>query len=244
MIVAVHQPHFLPWLGYLDRMRSADLFIILDHVQFERRNYQNRTRIRMNDEAQWLTVPVVQQSQKEIITDKRIDNVTDPRGWGAKQFQTLKHAYRQSPHFKDYAIELQALLEHRWDKLADLDQATLDFLRDALDIRTPLVTSSSLAPASAKSELILELCKAVGADTYLAGMGGSRAYLDREKFQGEGVTIAWQEFKHPEYPQCGAAPFIKGLSAVDMLFNCGAEQGRELMKRSAVLEVAPEAQMA
>lgn len=228
MIVAVHQPHFLPWLGYLDRMRHADLFIVLDHVQFERRNYQNRTRFRMNGEAQWLTVPVVQQSQKEIITGKRIDN-TDTRGWGARHFQTLRHAYRQAPHFKDYAGELQALLERRWDRLADLDQATLDFLREALDIRTPLVSSTSLAPAGAKSELILELCKAVGADTYLAGMGGSRAYLDREKFAAEGVNIAWQDFRHPEYPQCGAAPFIRGLSAMDLLFNCGAEKGRQLL---------------
>jgi hypothetical protein len=230
LIVAVHQPHFLPWLGYLDRMAQADLFIVLDHVQFERRNYQNRTRIRVDSQAQWLTVPVVQRSQKEIISDKLIDNVTDPRGWGAKHFQTLRHAYRQAPFFKDYARELQDLLERPWEKLTDLDQATLDFLRTALDIRTPLVTSSSLAPCNAKSELILELCKAVGADTYLAGMGGSRAYLDREKFAAEGVDIAWQEFRHPEYAQCGDQSFIKGLTALDLLLNCGETKSRALIQ--------------
>jgi hypothetical protein len=234
VIVAVHQPHFLPWLGYLERMQNADLFIILDHVQFERRGYQNRTRIRMNDEARWLTVPMVQQSQSEIITDKLID--PDAKDWGAKHFQTLRQAYRQAPHFKDFAAELQALLESRWDRLIDLNQATLDFLRGALDIRTPLVTSTSLAPASAKSELILELCKAVGADAYYAGMGGSRAYLDRDKFAAEGVDIIWQEFSHPEHPQCGAAPFIKGLSAMDMLFNCGAEAGKALMRQQPAMQ--------
>ena len=193
------------------------------------------------DEAQWLSVPVVQQSQKELITDKSIDNATDPRGWGSKHFQTLKHAYRQSRHFADYATELQAMLERRWEKLVDLDQATLDFLRDALGIRTPVVTSTSIKPQSAKSDLILELCKAVGADTYLAGLGGSRAYLDREAFAQEGVTIAWQDFQHPEYPQCGIAPFIKGLSAVDMLFNCGQEDSRALFRqRTAEEAMVPE----
>jgi len=234
MIVAIHQPHYLPWLGYLHRMAQVDLFIVLDHVQFERRNYQNRSQIRLDGEARWLSVPVVQGSQKDRITDKQVDN-SDPRPWGATHFQTLRHAYREAEHFGAYAGALRGILDARWERLADLDRAMLEFLRDALEIRTPLARSSELDVPGARSELILNLCRAVGADRLLAGFGGSRGYLDVEAFAREGVSVQWHEFKHPAYRQCGPQPFIPGLAALDLLFNCGP-QSRALLMDSAAGE--------
>src|SRR5687767_4007939 len=138
MLVAIHQPCFLPWLGYLDRMMRSDLFVILDHVQFERRNYQNRCLIRNEDDSKWLTVPVVQVSQKETILEKQVDNPPEtPRGgrwWGPNTFQTLRYAYRKAPHFNRYAPRLEELLNTRWEKLVDLDLAMLEFLREELGI--------------------------------------------------------------------------------------------------------------
>jgi len=236
MIVAIHQPHYLPWLGYLHRMAQADLFILLDHVQFERRNYQNRSRIRNDGEAQWLTVPVVQRSQKERIVEKLIDN-SGPRRWGSIHFSTLRHAYREAEHFSTYSGALRDILEARWQSLADLDRAMLEMLRDAFDIRTPLARSSELGVGAAKSDLILELCRAAGADALLAGFGGSRAYLDVEAFAREGVRIEWHDFKHPTYRQCGEQPFIPGLASIDLLFNCGPRSRAMLMARSAAPEL-------
>src|SRR5262245_17481550 len=141
MKVAIHQPHFLPWLGYLHRMAQADLFVLLDHVQFERRNYQNRTMIRMNDEARWLTVPVVQRSRDERIVDKEVDHAVDGGKWRANHFSTLRHAYRQARFFDTYAAALKQLFETRFDNLVDINQAGLDLLRDAFGIRTPLARS-------------------------------------------------------------------------------------------------------
>jgi hypothetical protein len=222
MIVAIHQPHFLPWLGYMHRMMQADLFILLDHVQFERRNYQNRTRIRIENEGRWLTVPVIQRSQKERIVDKEVDNRDDGgRRWGANHFATLRHAYRHAGFFSLYAGALKSMLESPWSRLTELNEAALAFLREALDIRTPLARSSQLGVPGTRADLILNLCKAVGADALLAGMGGSRGYLDVERFAREGVRVVWHEFTHPAYPQCGDAPFMPGLSALDLLFNCG-----------------------
>jgi hypothetical protein len=227
MIVTVHQPHFLPWLGYLHRMAQADLFIVLDHVQFERRNYQNRTMIRFDGEARWLTVPVEQRSQKERIGEKRIDNSLHgtPRWWSPGHFQTIRQAYRDAPFAGDYAPALRRIFETRWERLVELNAAALEFLRDAFGIRTPLVRSSELDVPGAKSELILNLCRAVGADTLLAGLGGSRDYLDKAGFERQGVRIAYQEFAHPVYRQCGASPFIPGLSSIDLLLNCGPAAG-------------------
>jgi hypothetical protein len=220
LIITIHQPHYLPWLGYLHRMASADLFVLLDHVQFERGNYQNRTMVRVNGAAKWLTVPVVQRSQKERIVDKHIDWTDDV---GKKHFLTLRHSYADSAHFVEHSRELRRIYETKWQRLVEMNDALLAYLRDAYGIRTPLVRSSELAVEGAKGELILNICKAVGADTLLVGLGGSRHYLDREAFAREGVQLEYQNFSHPQYKQCGAEPFIPGLSAVDMLFNCGRQ---------------------
>jgi hypothetical protein len=232
MIVAVHQPHFMPWLGYLHRMAQADLFVLLDHVQFERRNYQNRTRILIEGEARWLTVPVVQRSQKELIVEKLVDNRLGSRPWSRAHYSTLRHAYADAPHFDAYARELRRLYEARWERLVDLNEAALALLREAFGIRTPLVRSSELAVEGARGELILDICGAVGARTLLAGLGGSRGYLDAQAFARAGVRIEFQSFQHPVYPQGHGGPFVAGLSALDMLFHCGA-RGAELLRAPA-----------
>ena len=229
MKVAIHQPHFLPWLGYLHRMAQVDAFVLLDHVQFERRNYQNRTMIRLEDEARWLTVPVVQRSQKERIIDKEVDHRLErAKWWAPNHFATLRHAYRHAGFFGTYAPAVKQLLETRRERLVDLNQAGLDMLREAFGIATPLVRSSELALSGARSDLILDVCHTLGARTLLAGLGASRDYLDVEAFERSGVRIEHHEFRHPEYPQCGSAPFMRGLSAIDLLFNCGP-QSRDIL---------------
>lgn len=223
MLVAIHQPHYVPWLGYLDRMIKADVFVILDHVQFERRNYQNRTAIRCDDQQKWLTVPVVQVSQKETILEKMVDNSEGQnRAWGPTHFKTLKYAYRKAPFFNQYAPRLQQILEARWEKLVDLDLAMLEFLREGFEIRTPIVRSSEMQVEGARSTLLLNLCRHLGQNsTFLGGLGGSRGYLDLDAFRAAGIGVQWQEFKHPTYEQCGEGPFIPGLMSLDLLFNCG-----------------------
>jgi hypothetical protein len=236
MIVAIHQPTFFPWLGYFDRMDASDLFVILDHVQFERRNYQNRTLIRLEDESRWLTVPVVQLSQKEKIVDKRVDNPADLTGnrwWGPNSFNTLKYAYRKAPFFDDYAPRLREIFEARWDKLLDLNMATLELMRKELGITTPMVRSSTLQLEGQRSALLLDICRKVGAGAFLGGMGGSRDYLDHDAFKAADMGVLWQEFKHPVYTQAGTAPFIKGLSALDLLFNCGPRSAEILRAQTA-----------
>lgn len=230
MIVSVHQPHFLPWLGYLERMNQADLFVILDQVQFERQNYQNRTRILLDGQAHWLTVPVIQNSQKERIVDKQIDNPdkVEIRHWGEKNYQKIYQAYRKAPFFNVHAPHLKHILASRWERLVDLNQVLLEYLRDQLGITTPLINCSELPVNGHKSELILNLCKTVNADTLLIGMGGSRRYIDYEAFAKAGIRIITQDFKHPQYMQCGDKDFVQGLSAIDLLFNHGPESRKVL----------------
>jgi hypothetical protein len=228
MLVAIHQPHYLPWLGYLHRMARADLFVVLDHVQFERGNYQNRTRVRVNGAARWLTVPLVYGSQKERIDEKRIDNNVE---WSRVHFETLRRVYGGAGHFRSCASALAAIYRARWERLVDLNDALLALLRDAFGIVTPLVRSSQLGVTGAKSELVLNICQAVGASALLVGLGASRAYLDRAAFAAAGIALEFQRFEHPAYPQRGAAAFSAGLSAVDLLFNCGPASRELLLDR-------------
>lgn len=224
MIVAAHQPHYLPWLGYFDRIRRAELFILLDHVQFERQNYQNRARIKAVDGPRWITVPVHQKSRDELILDKLVFNGADEKEhWGRKTYLLLEQTYARAPYFKAYAPALKSILvERRWEKLVDLNIALLKFCLDALQIKTPLVRSSQLKVSGAKSELVLNMCLASKASAYIAGMGASRRYLDLEAFKRAGVEVVWQEFVHPQYPQLPpGSPHQPGLSVVDLLFNCG-----------------------
>jgi hypothetical protein len=234
MLVAIHQPNYFPWLGYLDRMAKADLFVVLDHVQFERRNYQNRTQILLEGEARWLTVPVVQVSQKETIIEKQVDNSEGgSRQWGPNHFKTLRYAYRKAPYFEHYAPRLREILEARWDKLLDLNMAALEFLREAYEITTPMRLSSRMNAGGARSELLLNLCRDVGpGSTFLGGMGGSRRYLDQDAFAGAGIGVQWQELEHPVYPQCGGGPFQPGLTSLDLLFNVGP-RARDHLWRTA-----------
>ena len=219
-------------------MVKADLFVVLDHVQFERRNFQNRTTIRLEGQPKLLTVPVVQVSQKETILEKQVDNSEDGgRDWGATHFKTLKYAYRKAPFFAQYAPRIEEILLARWDKLVDLDLAMLGFVREAFAIETRIERSSRMQVEGAKSELLLNLCKSKGpGSVFLGGLGGSRRYLDHDAFAAAGVGVQWQEFTHPEYPQCGDAPFIPGLMSLDMLFNCGPRAAELLRQPPAVRE--------
>ena len=230
MIVAAHQPNFIPWIGYFDKMRKADLFIVVDHVQMERQSYQNRVRIKTGAGERWITVPVIQESRSERIMDKRIDNSRSGRfRWSRKMFLTLKYAYQSAPYFRDYQDGVAEIFETRWERQSELNGRLIEFCREALDIRTPMVASSTLRITGAKSDMVLNMCREAGATAYLAGDGASRGYLDVDAFERAGIRVLWQEFEHPRYvqhPSCGV--FIPNLSAFDMLFNCGPRSAETL----------------
>ena len=223
MILAAHQPNFMPWLGYFDKMRKADVFVSVDHVQMERQSFQNRTRIKTGEGVRWITVPVIQQSRDERIADKRIDNSRDGRfRWGRKMALTLKYAYQSAPHYAEHHSALTGILEERWERLSDLNYKLIDYCRAALMIQTPIVKSSGMNISGAKSEMILSMCRELGANAYLSGAGASRDYLDVAAFERAGVEVLWQDFQHPQYEQRqSATAFVEKLSAFDLLFNSG-----------------------
>ena len=225
MIVAAHQPHYMPWLGYLDKVAKADLFVVMDDLQYEAQNFQNRNRAKLNSGPGWLTVPLERGAQSDRICDKRIHNGGSPKEhWQKKTWTTLKIHYGRAPHFDRYAADLELLFTRRWDHLIDLDLHILELARGWLDITTPIRRSSELSLAGQKTSRIIDMCRKVGAGVYLSGRGGSTSYLDLPAFEEAGITLAWQSFEHPVYPQrYPDLGFVPNLCFLDLLLNCGPE---------------------
>ncbi len=224
MIAGAHQPLFFPWLGHLDKIRRSDVFVLVDHVQFERQNFQNRNRILTPAGPGWLIVPVRQRSRDERIDEKEIDDRRVGRTtWNEKLVRTLQHAYGRAPHFRPYFEELETLLLRKWTRLVDLDEAVLRWCLGVFEIDVPLVRSSTLQGiGGTKTDLIATMVRAVGATTYLSGTGGSKLYLDVERLRERGIAVEWQAFEHPRYAQLHSpAGFVPKLAAIDLVFNAG-----------------------
>ncbi len=220
MIVAGHQPNYLPWLGFFDKMRRVDIFIIEDNVQFERQGFTNRNRILTSDGVRWLSVPIEHANKPLLINEVKIANKGEPN-WGRKHWLTIKHGYCKSPYWSEFSDFFEETYESEWDLLMDLNMHLIKGIMGFLGIDKPLVLSSSLHAQGKKTELIVAQCKEVGADVQLAG-NGCREYIEKELFEQQGIKLMFQDFSHPMYPQSGGE-FVPNLSVVDYLFCTGAK---------------------
>lgn len=217
MILSAHQPAYLPWLGYFDKIARANLFVYLDTVQFEKNSFINRNRIKTPQGEQWLTVPVrVKGHMSSTLRELQTDH-TQP--WRAKHLKSIAMNYSRATHFRRLLPQLETLLGVDELYLVDLCFAQLRIWLDELGITTPLVRSSELAISSTKSNLILDMCRHFRATRYLSGTLG-RGYLVEEDFRDAGIALEYQEFKHPTYPQLWGK-FVPNLSIVDCWMNCG-----------------------
>lgn len=232
MIVAAHQPHYMPWLGYLDKLAKADLFVIMDDLQYEAQNFQNRQRIKLAGGAQWVTVPLERGNQADRICDKRIENGGSVRQhWQRRTWLTLENNYRRAPYWERYADELRSIYAQTWVSLLELDMKMLDLARRWLSIDTPIVRASKLNLRGHKTDRLIDMCRKVDARCYLSGGGGSTDYLDVERMGRAGLGVIWQHFNHPRYLQRHDA-FVSHLGFVDLVLNCGPDSRDILFARS------------
>ncbi|MCR4345087.1 MAG: WbqC family protein [Candidatus Scalindua sp.] len=215
MLITIHQPQYLPWLGYLDKIDKADVFVILDNVQFKKNEWQNRNRIKTAQGCQWITVPVLYRFP-EKIDEVRINNKAN---WGRKHLQALITNYSKSIYFDNYKIFFEDIFSRSWDRLVDINVAIIKFLISALDLKTKLVIASDLKLREEPTERLIDICKTLNGNKYLAGKDGNK-YMDLELFEKEGIEVIFQDFKHPVYNQL-FGDFEPYMSAVDLLFNCG-----------------------
>jgi hypothetical protein len=229
MIVSINQPAYLPWLGYFHRIAVSDLHIVLDHVQFEKNSFTNRNRVRTREDWCWLTVPLKTKGKFGDLPINRLEIVDDSR-WDEKHWATLRLNYAKAPYFAQHAPFFEKVYGQRWDSFIDLVWQITRYLLEAFNITTPLLFSSAMKVEGRKDELVLNLCRSVGANVYLSGPLG-RNYLREELFQEAGVNVVYHDYHHPTYPQVFPG-FEASMCALDLLFNCGPDSREVLMKEN------------
>lgn len=217
MKIAIHQPQYLPWLGYFDKLDFADIFILLDTVQFKKHEWQNRNRIRTSDGWQWLTVPIIDRFPEQI---DRVE-VNAKTNWQRKHCQALRQHYGSAPYWAPLGPELLALLENPWTRLSELNVAATDLLCRHLGITARRLLASSFSAREDPTDRLIDLCRDVSGTAYLAGQSGP-SYMDVGRFAEAGIDVRVQAYTHPQYPQ-RYQPFVSHLAVIDLLFNCGPE---------------------
>jgi WbqC-like protein family len=227
-VVAIHQPTFLPWLGWWNKLVRADVFVLLDDVQFSKKGgtWMNRVGMLVNGRPAWVSVPVDRsyhglRSVRETVTD-------DKAPWREKIAKTIATSYGRTRHFDDVYPRIEELLQLPSDRLAELNETSIRRIATWLELDTSkLVRQSDLGVTGTGTDLLVELCRATGSDTYLTG-DGAGGYLEADRFQSAGIALVLQEFVPPRYPQL-ADGHVPGLSVVDALMSCGWEGTAELV---------------
>jgi hypothetical protein len=215
-VLVAHQPAYLPWCGYFSRLLDVDRLVLLDHVQFAERGYQNRSYVRSpNGGRLRLTVPVRRrfgQSISDVL-------IAGDEPWAARHWRTLTQAYAGAAHWDDCASRLKPVYAKPWTHLADLNAALIQVLLDALGLPVTLLRSSNLNPAGARTGMLIDLCRKSGASVLRTGTGATR-YLDRALLEANGVSVEVATYHCPAYPQ-GRGPFTPQLSVLDLIANTG-----------------------
>ena len=218
-ICVISQPRFFPGLHYLHRMMVANVFVIFDTVQYTPRHEENRAKIKTQQGPQWLTVPMFQSSRGQLIRDTRIDNSQD---WQRRIIRTIESVYGRASHYQSSAQEIINILEQTHETLTDLDRASWAPALRMLDISCEFVRASDLPVSGTGPQLLLNICKHLGADVYLSGAFG-KDYLDVAEFTMEGVEVRYHDYTYPIYPQ-RYGEFVPFLSYLDVLFNAGLDR--------------------
>lgn len=225
MICTVHQPNYLPYLGFFEKASQSDIFIIYDTTQFKKNDWQNRNRLCSTDGWQWITVSILH-SFGQKIKEVEIDYTRKPLKNNWSKIQTI---YGKAPYFKKYAGIFDDIYKKEYRYIADLNYDLITAISKILGLNTKFIRSSELRSIETKSsQALVDLCNIVSADTYISGSEG-RNYLETNLFDESNIKLQFQNYKHPVYKQFNNSEFQPYMSIVDLIFNCG-EASLEILK--------------
>lgn len=232
MILTAHQPAYLPWLGLFHKIIISDIYVYLDNVQFEKNSFTNRNKVRTVNGPVWLTVPVLLKNHmNKTIKEIEINNSVN---WRKKHWRSIYFAYKKTPYFTKYSDFFEDVYKKEWHYLVDLNEYMLKWFLRELGTKVNYYKASELNFEGYKSELVLDMCKKLGADLYIFGALGKN-YAKEEEFAQEGIRIYFQDYTHPVYRQIGQ-DFIPYMSIIDLLFNCGPDSYEILMRGNIIKE--------
>jgi hypothetical protein len=242
VLVAIHQPNFFPWLGYFDKIARADVFIVLDDVQFEKSGsgtWSNRVRLMVAGQPAWVTMPIRRDYHGvRHVNEMQIDN---GQPWREKLLKTIRASYARARYCAETFALIEPWVRNPTDSLAEYNVAAITSMRAALGLPARVFTrSSSLGVTLSATDRLIDLVKAVGGTAYLAG-GGAAGYQEDERFAAAALQLRYQRYEHPVYAQRPNAEFVPGLSCLDAMFHCGAAGAGEMLIAQARAAAAGEA---
>ena len=225
MICVILQPSYIPWRGYFDQIRKADVFVFYDDVQYDKHGWRNRNRIKTHQGGQWLTIPV---HTKGVV----IDNIPINQGeiaweqsWSERHLRSLQQAYSKAPYYPQYAPWLEEVYSRRPALLADFTiPLTIEMAHLAGITQTRFLRSSELHATGQKTDRLIQILTQLGVTHYISGPA-AKSYIEDEKFQAAGIALEYMEYNYPEYPQL-YPPYDPYVSLLDLLFMTGPEAPR------------------
>lgn len=233
MRISVIQSCYVPWRGFFDLIGRCDLYVIYDQVQYAKRHWHNRNRIKTEAGLQWLTVPVITKGRFE----QAIDKVEIERPWADKHWRAIELAYRRAPHFDALAPTVREWYERASKKtlLTEVNEIFLRGIATLLGLSTKIVRDTAYPAHGPKTERLLAVVRAAGADRYLSGPS-AKSYLDEALFAETGIVVEWMDYSgYPEYSQLHGS-FEPAVSVLDLLFNVGLDAHRYLQSRDSASE--------
>jgi hypothetical protein len=221
IIVGIHQPNFMPWLGYFYKLYKSDVFIFLDDVQFQKTgaNYTNRVSINMNGKSQYLTIPVKRYSGTWKINETQFND----EKWKKKVIGSLQSNYGKAKHFKENKDFIFDLINHKASNLAEYNIKIIKEFAIKLDITTKMLNSSDYKISTSSTQRLIDLIKNVGGNIYLSGSGGDN-YQEHSMYEQANIKLIYNKIPFFQYEQYKSSEFIAGLSIVDAIFNIGFER--------------------
>ena len=232
MILTAHQPAYLPWLGLFHKIALSDAFCYFDEVQYLKKDWNNRNKIKTSNGEIWLTVPVLTKGYREKrIREIEINNSTN---WRKKHWRSIYFAYKKAHYFRKYSDFFKETYEKEWHHLTDLNEYLLKYFLKELEIKVEYHKASELNFKGHKLSLVLDMCKKLGANLYIFGVLG-KDYAKEGEFSQVGIKIYFQDYMHPVYSQPGQ-DFVSHMSILDLLFNCGPNSYEILMMGNTTKE--------
>lgn len=231
MIVSIHQPHYFPWLRYINKIASSKVFVIYDDVKYQKNGWINRTMIR-NQTPLRLVIPVHSNGMTMISEVQIVNDI-----WKVKHIKTIQYAYAKSPYFKEHFDPVRDIIMNSQKYLAEINIDTILWIVKVLGLKTKVILSSELKVGSSGTKRLVEICQKVGADTYLTGKYALNTYLDPNEFKSAGIRLVYSDFECKTYPQMKHKDFISDLSIIDLLMNLDVEQCVKYISNSKLIEV-------
>lgn len=228
-IVVIHQPDFMPYLGFFDRLLKADIYVVLDNVQYVRssRGWTSRDKIKTVNGEKWISV-----GTKRAPRDTPINQIflSEEFDWRNKHLNLFRENYRRCSYYDEVISYIRELYDFSCKRMMDFNMKSIEMLMELLDIHIDIKYASELNAVGKNNTLIIDIVKKLGCHKYLSGVG-ARDYFVSELFECMGIDVIWQTFEHPIYPQQYEG-FIPYLSSIDLLFNCGIEKARKILRSS------------